>query len=78
MRVHEIRDLHADDFAAQIADARKQIVELRFQLAARKLENPAKLRAARKHLARLLTIQTEKANPNHKPTPSKKEKAATK
>lgn len=71
MRVHEMRDLAAEDFAGQIADTRKEIVELRFQLAARKLENPARLRQARKRLARLLTIQSEKANPNLKQTPKK-------
>ena len=75
MRVHEIRELHPEDLTTQISDARKQIVELRFQLAARKLENPSTLRVARKHLARLLTIQAEKNNPNFKATP-KREKAA--
>ncbi|MBK9204769.1 MAG: 50S ribosomal protein L29 [Candidatus Obscuribacter sp.] len=38
----------------------KSIVEMRFQMAMRKLENPAKLRVTRKQLAQLLTIQTEK------------------
>lgn len=56
MRVKEIRDLSAEDLTAKIADTRKEIVELRFLLAARKLENPAKLRLARKCLSRLLTI----------------------
>ena len=59
MRVHEIRELAKEDFAGQISDTRKEIVELRFQLAARKLENTAKLRAAKKKLARLLTVQSE-------------------
>jgi large subunit ribosomal protein L29 len=54
-----MREIAKEDFAAQITDTRKEIVELRFQLAARKLENTAKLRAAKKRLARLLTVQSE-------------------
>ena len=67
MRVHEMRELAPENMNGQILDARKEIVQLRFELAARKLENTGKLREARKRLARLLTIQTEKINPNHKP-----------
>ncbi|HEY9682720.1 MAG TPA: 50S ribosomal protein L29 [Oculatellaceae cyanobacterium] len=62
MKVREIRELTHDDIKSRIDDTRKSIVELRFQLAMRKLESPAKLRQARKQLARLLTIQTEKVD----------------
>jgi ribosomal protein L29 len=60
MKVSEIRDLGTNELSAAISDARKEIVELRFKFACRKLESPAKLRSARKHLSRLLTVQTEK------------------
>jgi ribosomal protein L29 len=53
--------LSHDELRARIDDARKNIVEMRFALAVRKLESPAKLRTARKRLAQLLTIQTEKS-----------------
>jgi ribosomal protein L29 len=59
MKVREIRELAGEEMKARIDDTRKNIVELRFSLAMRKLESPAKLRAARKHLAQLLTIQHE-------------------
>jgi large subunit ribosomal protein L29 len=62
MKVREIRELNQEEIQAKIGDARKQIVDLRFQLAMRKLESPAKLRRARKDLARFLTIQTEKVD----------------
>lgn len=62
MKVREIRELNHDDIKTRIEDTRKSLVELRFQLAMRKLESPAKLRQARKTLARLLTIQTEKTD----------------
>lgn len=60
MKVKEARELKMEEIQARIDETRKQIVELRFQLAVRKLESPAKLRTARKTLARLLTIQSEK------------------
>ena len=60
MKVKEIRELNNEEINSRIGDARKSIVDLRFQLAMRKLESPAKLRTARKLLAQLLTIQNEK------------------
>jgi large subunit ribosomal protein L29 len=60
MRVRDIRELSGDEVKTKINETQKEIVELRFQLAARKLESTAKLRNARKRLARLLTIETER------------------
>jgi large subunit ribosomal protein L29 len=62
MKVREIRELNHDDIKSRIEDTRKSLVDLRFQLAMRKLESPAKLRQTRKLLARLLTIQSEKTD----------------
>lgn len=62
MRLKEIKELSGDELATRIDETRKEIVELRFQLAARKLENPAKLRLTRKRLARLLTVQSERGD----------------
>lgn len=61
MRIREMRELSDEDLRSRVGETHKEIVELRFQLAARKLESPAKLRLARKRLARLLTVQTEKS-----------------
>lgn len=60
MRVREMRELTAEEIKTRIDETRKEIVELRFQLAVRKLESPAKLGAARRRLAQLLTIQSER------------------
>jgi large subunit ribosomal protein L29 len=62
MKVREIRELNHDDIKSRIEDTRKSLVDLRFQLAMRKLDSPAKLRQTRKLLARLLTIQSEKTD----------------
>lgn len=60
MKVKEMRELQVEELKSRIDETRKQVVELRFQLAVRKLDSPAKLRTAKKTLSRLLTIQTEK------------------
>ena len=60
MRVKEMRELSAEELNGRIDETRKTIVDLRFQLALRKLESPAKLRSERKKLAQLLTVATEK------------------
>ena len=60
MRLQDVRELSSDELIAKISDTCKEIVDLRFQHAARKLESPAKLRQAKHLLARLMTIQTEK------------------
>lgn len=60
MRVREMRELSAEEIRTRIDESRKELIELRFQHAARKLENPAKLRLTRKRLAKLLSIETEK------------------
>jgi large subunit ribosomal protein L29 len=61
MRTREINELSKEEIAERVDKTRKEILELRFQHAARKLESPAKLKTARRQLARLLTIGAEKA-----------------
>jgi large subunit ribosomal protein L29 len=60
VKASEIRELTAEEIKTRLLETNKEIVHLRFQLAARKLENVSKLAQARKNLSRLLTIQSEK------------------
>ena len=60
MKVQEIRDLTLEDLRTQISDTRKELVNLRFQHAMRKLESTAKMKSTRRMLARMLTIEAEK------------------
>lgn len=71
MKAREIRDLSPDDIKARIDDTRREIVELRFQMAAHKLESPTRLRLARRNLSRLLTIQSESQRKDQKPAEAK-------
>lgn len=59
MKVAEIKALSADELNARITDTRKEIVDLRFQLGARKLDKPHKIRDARKLLSMLATVQKQ-------------------
>lgn len=60
MKPREMRELTGEELKTRIDDTRKEIVDLRFKMALRKLESPAKLRTARRRLSQLLTVQTEK------------------
>ncbi len=66
MKVKEMRELSKEELVNRVDETRKGLVELRFQLALRKLENPAKLRTTRKELAQMLTILTEKESTDSK------------
>ena len=61
MRVREMRELSSEDINSRLEEARKELIELRFQHASRKLESPAKIGNTRKRVSRLMTIQSEKA-----------------
>lgn len=74
MKVREMRELSHEELSTKIDETRKEIVRLRFEMALRKLESPAKLRTARRTLAQFLTIQTEKDKGGQ---PVAKKKAAT-
>ncbi len=66
MKTKEIRQLSEDDMKLRIDETRTQIVEYRLQRASNKLTNVAIMRAARKTLARLLTIECEEKNKSGK------------
>ena len=77
MKIQEIRELGPEELKTEISDTRKSIVELRFQLSMRKLESPARIRKAKKKLAQLLTVESEKAK-GVKPAEKKQKAAAAK
>ena len=56
----ELRDLSSDEIEEQIKTARKDIFGLRFQHATGELENTAGLKAAKRELARVLTVARER------------------
>ena len=59
MKAREIRDLSADEQAQKLAEAEKELFNLRIQQAAGQLEKPDRLRAVRRGIARIKTVMNE-------------------
>jgi large subunit ribosomal protein L29 len=57
----ELRAMTADELITKETDLRKELFNLRFQQATGEIENPMRIRAVRKNIAKVLTIRTEKS-----------------
>ena len=62
MRARELRDLTDEELDNRLADTRQELFNLRFQSATGALENSARLRLAKREIARILTIKNERAD----------------
>lgn len=60
MKPSELRAMTADELAQKEKDLRKELFNLRFQMATGEIENPMRIRAVRKDIAKVLTIKSEK------------------
>ena len=60
MKARQLRDLTDDELQDKLADTRQELFNLRFQAATGALENSARLRLAKREIARILTIQRER------------------
>jgi large subunit ribosomal protein L29 len=58
----EIKALSIDQLKEQIAQEREHLLRLKFAHAVSPIENPLRIRAARKQIARLLTEMTAKSS----------------
>lgn len=61
MRAQEIRDLSAQELEDRIAELEEELFRLRLQNQTGQLDNPLRIRMARKDLARCKTIRNEVA-----------------
>jgi large subunit ribosomal protein L29 len=62
MRPRQLRDLSDDELNKRLGETRQELFNLRFQSATGALENSARLRLAKREIARILTIKNERAN----------------
>jgi large subunit ribosomal protein L29 len=60
MKVSELRESTVDELLVKEQDMRKELFNLRFQQATGEIENPMRIRAIRKDIAKVLTVITEK------------------
>jgi large subunit ribosomal protein L29 len=60
MDIDEVRALSDGELESELAAARRNLYDLRFQLATRQLNDYNQIRKTRKRIARILTVQTER------------------
>jgi len=58
--IAEVRKLTDSDLTERLAATRRDLFDLRFQQATRRLENPHRFKEARIKLAHLLSVQLER------------------
>jgi len=61
MSAQDLRDKTPDQLREELANLKKEQFNLRFQQATGQIENPARMRTARRQAARVKTILNEKA-----------------
>ena len=60
MRARELRDMTDDELDGKMTETRRELFNLRFQSATGALEDSARLRLAKRVIARILTVKNER------------------
>jgi large subunit ribosomal protein L29 len=60
LRARELRELSDEELDRRLADSRENLFNLRFQMATGALENTARIGLAKREIARILTVQSER------------------
>ena len=59
MKASEIRKLSAKELDAKLLDLKDELFKLRFQQAVNQLDNPMRISAVKKDIARIKTVQRD-------------------
>ncbi|MCI9225555.1 MULTISPECIES: 50S ribosomal protein L29 [unclassified Acutalibacter] len=59
MKASDIRELTADELNTKLSDLKAELFNLRFQLAINQLDNPMRIQAVKKDIARVKTVIRE-------------------
>lgn len=59
MKASEIRKLSAKELDAKLLELKDELFKLRFQQAVNQLDNPMRIRAVKKDIARIKTVQRD-------------------
>lgn len=63
MKANEIKDMTVDELNSKLAELKQELFNLRFQHAVNQLENPERLQAVKKDIARVKTfIRKQESN----------------
>ena len=60
MQVKEVRELNNEQLAEKLVELKKDLFNLRLQLATNQLDNPVKIRETKKAIARIQTVLRER------------------
>ena len=60
MKAEKYRDLTDDELVQKLKDAKEELFNLRFQLATGQLDNPNKIKDAKRDIARIQTVRMER------------------
>ncbi|HLR35648.1 MAG TPA: 50S ribosomal protein L29 [Tissierellales bacterium] len=60
MKVNEIRQMTDQELDSKMLEFKNELFNLRFQMATGQLENPMRIKAVRKDIARIKTIMRER------------------
>ena len=62
MKTRQLRELSDEDLVKELAERRQELFNLRFQDATGALDNTARLKQTKREIARILTLQNERAS----------------
>jgi large subunit ribosomal protein L29 len=62
MKAHDLREMTVEELQALVNEKSEDLLNLRMQLKMRRLDNPLQVRAARRELAVIKTVITEKTS----------------
>ncbi len=60
MKAKEVRDLSVNELEVRLDELKEELFNLRFQLATGQLDNPMRISAVRKNIARVKTVMRER------------------
>jgi large subunit ribosomal protein L29 len=60
LKAQQLRDMTDEELDRRMAETRQELFQLRFQTATGALENSARLRLAKREIARILTVKNER------------------
>ena len=60
VKANTMRDMSVDEIQTRIGELREELFNLRFRNSMKQLDNPLKIRAGRRELARLMTVLKQK------------------
>ena len=60
MKAAELRNMTVEQLSAKLAELKEELFNLRFQLEIKQLDNPHKITAVKRDIARIMTVLCEK------------------